>query len=197
METSETSEIIKNEDTQEKYAFVLAFAATCWKRIWVSAILYCKHQKIPLSTSVILKCLKYNLLCLNGIFYEIEPYLKKALIQGFLMPKEYEKKPYVKRAVQLFGETYKISKLKDQSEKKKAELKFINNYAFDITLDKNKDNEMKDIITNIPNYKENADKHCSFCELIELWDIEIGIYEFKNIYQELIIYSLLQILSEE
>jgi hypothetical protein len=184
------------ENSKEKYSFVLAFSATCWKRIWYCIILYCNHQKTQVTNSIILKCLKYNLLCPTGIFFEIEPYLKKALTEGFLMPKEYGSNFYIKRSVRLFGETYKISKIKDKEEKKKSEMKFIHSFAATVFTDKKKEKEKElfDIIKKIPNFEKN-EKHCTFCELIENWDIEIGLCEFENIYQELIIYSLLQILS--
>ena len=157
---------------QEKYAFTLAFIAIFWKRILSTTILFCKHQNINFKSSEILKCLKYNLLSPTGFFYEVEPYLKKAFKNGFLMHGEFKDNIYIKEAIQLFGETYKISKIEGEEERKKYEMKFIYNFGYDAFNEDEKNNEYKDIIKNIPNFKENIEnienienKHCTFCEL--------------------------------
>ena len=166
----------------EKYAFILAWTAVIWKRIWRCAYLYSEHQNIPLNTDVILKCLKYNLLSPTGIVKEILPSLEKALTQGFLMPNEYEKNKYVKNAVKLFGESYKISK------NQKGEKEFIKNYSSKIDEKEDKD------ILNVKTDKK--DSHCEFCHLISVWDIELGLYEFDNTYQVILLYTLLKILDD-
>ena len=183
METAEISNKEKEkkeiEDTKEKYAFIISFTAVCWQKIWLTSLIYCQQKKISITNSVILKSLKYELLSTKGVFFEIEPFLRKALLQGFLMPKEYNGNEYVKKAIQLFGESYKISKIIDKEEKRIAEIKFMNNYVY--TLFKNK-----------KEYKTDE----NFCELIESWDIELGLYEFQSVFQELIVCSLFQILNE-
>jgi len=187
---------MENLELNENYSFILAFTATCWKRIWYSMFLYCEHRKINYSNSIILKCLKYDLLSPTGIFAEIEPFLTKALKNGFLMPNEFKNNINAKRAILLFNETYEISKIKNLEEKRKAEIKFIHSHASSVFTDNEKEKEFECILKNIPDFKKKEDKHCSFCELIEIWDIELCIYSTKNIYQELILYSILQILNQ-
>lgn len=166
----------------EKYAFILAWTAVIWKRILRCAYLYSEHQNIPINNDVILKCLKYNLLSPTGIVQEIMPSLEKALTQGFLMPKEYEKNKYVKSAIKLFGDTYKISK--DQ----KGEKEFIKNYSSQVSEKDDSD------ILNVK--AENKDSHCSFCYFIDVWDIQLGLYEFPNSYYVILLYTLLKILED-
>jgi len=163
---------------KEKYAFILAWTASIWKRILRCAYLYSEHQNIPINNDIILKSLKYNLLSSTGIVKELLPSLKKALIQGFLMPKEYEDNKYVKRAVKMFGEAYKIS----MSET--GELEFIKKHAS--VFDKDEDKDILNVKT------EAEESHCSFCKLMDVWNIDLGIYEFKDNFQIIILYSLLK-----
>ena len=173
----------ENNKEEEKYAFILAWTAVVWKRIWRCAYLYSEHQNIPVNTDVVLKSLKYNLLSPTGIVEEILPSLKKALTQGFLMPKEYEHNKYVKKAVKLFGETYRISK------NRTGEKEFINNYVS--TFDEKEDDDILNI------YADKKDSHCSFCHLVDSWNIELGLYDFKEYLQVILLYCLLKILEEK
>jgi len=175
------------EIDQEKYSFILAWSASIWKRILNCVDIYSKHQNLDINADIVMKCLKYNILSPTGIAEEMLPSLKLALTQGFLLPKEYEKNKYVKRAVSLFGEAYNISKIPDKYIRKKKEKEFIKQHSCDI--DKN---EEKDIL-KIKSDKKDA--HCSFCQLVKVWDIELGLYTFKNPYHSLLIYTLLSILD--
>ena len=171
------------EIDKEKNAFILSWSVSIWKRIWASSYLYCKHQNISLTADVVLKCFKYNILSPTGIIHEMLPSLKLALTQGFLMPKEYKNNKYVKRAVSLFGEAYKILKYPD-----KKKLDFIKEYAYDID-----EKEYKDIL----NVKcDKLDEHCCFCKMVKIWDIELVLYDFDDSYHALLIYMLLNILDE-
>ncbi len=185
--------LIKNL-SKEQYAFFLSFAASCFKRICSTLILYSKHNNKVLSSINLMKCIKYNMLSPTGIFNEIEPYLLKALEQGFLMPNEFKKNLYAERAISLFSDTYKIGSVKDEKIKKRMEYNFIHNFASDIDFKDKK--EEKDIIKNIPNYEENklGNEHiCSFCELVNIW--EIGNLYTLDYHQNIITYFILRNLN--
>ena len=186
----------------EKNTFLLCFLRIIWRRIFCCLVLYCEHNRTPPTSNIVLKCLKYNLLSPTGIVRKIKPYLIKAFTQGFLMPKEFRTNKYVKKSVKMFEEAYKISKLKDNEIKNKEEIKFIYSYASRAFSDEEPyifENEqesidcMKDLLID-PRYK--IDKHCYFCELIEAWDIEIGLVKYKDFYDELITCSLLHTLEK-
>jgi hypothetical protein len=136
-------------------ALILCFSAIIWKRIFSCLFVYAKYKNIPLSTTDLLKCLKYNLLAPTGLVQKLRPYLLKALTDGFLMPQDSEKDPYVKKAISLFGEAYKVALKED----KKQETHFIHKYASNIFSDEDysiAQNEVeavdliKDIYSNIP-----------------------------------------------
>jgi len=181
MEISKQTEQEKSMQ-QEKYAFILAWTAVIWKRIWRCSILYSEYQNIPINTDIILKCLKYNLLSPTGIVEEILPSLEKALTQGFLMPKEYEKNKYVKNSIKLFGEAYRIAR------HEKGEKEFIKKYASEFTED-----DDKDIISQKLDCKDKKE----FCQLVDSWNIELGLYEFKDNIRPILLYYLLKILDEK
>lgn len=167
---------------EEKDAFILAWSVSIWKRIWICAYLYCEHQNVPLSTNIIWKSLKYNLLSPDGITLQILPHLEKALSQGFLMPKEYKNETYVKRAIALFGETFRLIRFDD----KKKQKEMIKDIVFSIT-NEDKEKEIKDIKTEkIEGY------HCSFCQAMDVWDIELALYMPKNQVHQELIYTILK-----
>jgi hypothetical protein len=158
---------------EEKKAFVLAWKIIIWKKIWYCMQLYCDHNNITISTNSFLKSLKYNLLSPEGIANQMLPLLKKALNQGFLMPNEYKDNEYVKKAISLFGETFKLSKSGD-SEYKLMSLHISEDYE-----------KYKEI------YTKPHSNDCVFCKTIESWDIEIGLYIPQDEYHLLLIKSIL------
>jgi hypothetical protein len=168
------------ESNNEKEAFLLAWTASIWKRIWRCMYLYCNHKNIPVSTAILLKCLKYNLLCPTGIVSQLIPQLEKAFKQGFLMPKEYENNEYVKRAIRLFGEAYRIANITDLEKREKEESDFIHNFSSTICTDKEEYIKKEEVeIISFPHFEisPNTQTHsCSFCELVDAWDIEITLY---------------------
>ena len=164
---------------KEQYAFISAWSASIWKRIWRCAIIYSKHQNIPITHDVVLKCFKYNILSPTGIVQEMLPSLKQALKQGFLMPKEYGINKYVKRAVALFGEAY--------SEKLN-----IKEYAH--KMDETNKEEYKDILGVRCDKK---DEHCCFCQLIKVWDIDLNLFEFEDNYHALLVYCLIDLVNDK
>lgn len=184
---------------KEKYAFILAFTASIWKRIWHTMILYCEHQCCTISTVSLLKSLKYNLLSPTGIVSELEPFLEKALTDGFLMPKYYKSNSYVERAIRLYGDTYKISSIEDSIKRKEEEIKFIKDYVSSVfTEDETKkDKERDDIIKNFENFKMENGKHvCEFCDLIDIWDIDVSLLQIKYPIHNIIATSLIKCLTE-
>ncbi len=219
--------------------FILAFMAIIWRRVWITTAIYCEHNKINISKEVVLKALKYNIFSRAGIGNTLKPYIAKALSDGFLMPKFYEKSIYATRAVKLYKPAHAIVKLRNR----KDELDFLKTYAFkvfetDNTMVKEVADESKDTLKDIetserPERSEsdissdfvsdisisdenlaennsaenNSDEStnskqtegtpdpalfqlqerckCKLCELIDSWDINIGlIYSedpFKNV----------------
>jgi hypothetical protein len=178
----------------EKNAFVLAWSASIWKRIWRCVFLYCDHKNIPITSSIVIKCLKYNVLCPTGIVAQILPFLEKALVQGFLMPKEYEKNEYVKRAIRLFGEAYRI--VKDSNSENNEKKAFIREFSSTICTDKEqyRREEEKDIIS-IPGFISkniNSTKHyCTFCDLVDAWDIDLSLYTPQSYTYAILLQNLI------
>ena len=175
-------ELSQENKEQERYAFILSWTAVIWRRIWRCSNIYSEYFNIPINTDIILKCLKYNLLSPTGIVEEILPSLEKALTQGFLMPKEYEQNKYVKNAIKLFGEAYRIARYE------KGEKEFIKNYTSEFNDDTD---ENKDI------FREKIQDRKEFCELVDSWNIELGLYEFKDNIRPILLYSLLKTLYEK
>lgn len=183
----------------EKLAFILAWSASIWKRIWRCAYVYCEHQNKEVTSDIILKCLKYNLLCPTGIVSQMVPSLETALSKGFLMPKEYENNEYVKRAVRLFGDAYKIAKIEGEEEQKKEIINFISSFAATISQDKeeSKKKEIGDILSKVDKKGifYGAGHKCNFCDLVEAWDINLSLYIPPTQLHALLLCSLLKILE--
>ena len=172
----------------EKKSFLLAFSAVIWKRIWASVLLYSEYNNVDVSSDIVLKCLKYNLLSPTGIVDDMKPFLTKALKNGFLMPKEYSDNIYAKKAIQLFGEAYKTCK----GENRIDEIDFIHSYASKVLYEDSKNVE--------ENKREKKDLLCAlsekeFCSLVDVWDIEMGLISEKDPYFEIVKYSLLSALT--
>lgn len=196
----------------EKEAFVLAWSASIWKRIWRCILLYCNHQNISVTSTIMMKCLKYNLLCPTGIVFQMLPYLEKAFLQGFLMPREYEKNEYVRRAIRLFGEAYRIVKLSndnievDNIQKNEGEkILFMRDYSSTISTDKEqyRKEEEEDILafpgftsTNSKNNTNNTKHQCSFCELVDAWDIDLTLYTTQSSIHTILLQTLLLALKK-
>ena len=174
-------------------AFLISWSAIVLKRIIRCSYLYCDHQKIDLDAKVLLKCLKYNLFAPTGIVYQLVPYLEKALKNGFLMPKEYSDNDCVKKAVRLFGDAYRISQISDVEMQKKEANIFLIKVLESFSSEANNEKENKDILS-IPNYKK-TENCCTFCDLIDAWDIDVSLCNSETHYHSLLLYTLLQILS--
>ena len=176
----------------EKNSFLLCFTAIIWKRIFSCLVVYCEHKSIALNSNDILKCLKYNLLAPTGLVERLKPYIIKALINNFLMPKDYEDNVYVKNAIKLFSQAYRISELHN----KKKEIEFIHSYASKAFLESaENEQEIKDLITDVVN-----DKNTDFdkiVNLIDLWDVELGLVNSDDPYFNLMKYYLLMALNNK
>jgi hypothetical protein len=184
-------------------ALILCFSAIIWKRIFSCLFVYAKYKKIALSTADLLKCLKYNLLAPTGLVQKLRPYLLKALADGFLMPQDSEKDHYVKKAIFLFGEAYKVA----LEENKKQETHFIHKYASNIFSDEEYNiaqNEIeavdliKDIYSNIPKdiyLNPSEDVYVKYCELIDAWDVDLSLAYSDDPYFNLLKISLLSAIN--
>ena len=162
-----------NVSEDEKYAFILAWKAVIWKEIWSCMQTYCEHKNIPYCSNSLMKSMKFNTFSPKGIVNDMLPLLKRALNQGFLMPNEYKNNDNVKKAINLFGETFKISK---SSIKEETAMKFISEY----------------ISKNIEKKEIKHDEDCSFCELIEVWDIDMNLYMPEDPYYLMLIHCLIK-----
>ena len=143
----------------EKNAFLLCFSTIIWKRIFSCLVLYSEYKQIELSSDNVLKCFKYNLLAPSGFVEILKPYILKALNTGFLMPKDYQDNIYVKRAIKLFSEAYRISENQDEDYRNKKEKEFIYSYAGKIFCEdepfaSENIQEAKDIINDITKLNE-------------------------------------------
>jgi len=119
---------IPDEPSQNVQTFILAFMAIIWRRVWITTSIYCDHNKLKISSDVILKCLKYNIFSKAGIGNNIKPYVIKALNDGFLMPQFYKQNLYATRAVKLFKTAYEIVKSDDRDK----DMEFIRKYALSV-----------------------------------------------------------------
>lgn len=154
-----TGLVIPDEPSLNIKTFLLAFMAIVWRRVWITTVIYCEHNRLKLSSDVVLKCLKFNIFSEAGIGNTIKPYIIKAFKDGFLMPQFYEKNIYASRAVKLYKKAFEIVKLKNE----KLETEFIKEYALSIfdTDEKNVTEvaeETNDAVNNINNpTNDNSD----------------------------------------
>jgi hypothetical protein len=165
-------------DNIEKETFLLCFSASIWKRIWRTAYLYAELKNISCNSAILIKSMKYNLFCRSGLLYQLLPLLHTAINQGFLMPKEYEKNEYAKRAIKIFGESYRLCKHNEQAciiDRDKQINKFLHEFASTICSDplEYRNQEKTDILASFKN-KEN------FIETIDSWDIDISLFILSN-----------------
>jgi hypothetical protein len=119
---------IPDEPSDNIKTFILVFMAIIWRRVWITTAIYCEHNKINLHSSVVLKALKYNIFSEAGIGHTLQPYIVKALTDGFLMPKFYENNIYATRAVKLYKKGYEIVKTKNRQK----EIQFLKDYAMSV-----------------------------------------------------------------
>ena len=117
-----------NEPNDNIKTFILIFMAIIWRRVWITTVIYCEHNKVNISKKIVLMALKFNTYSTAGIGNTLKPYITKAMIDGFLMPKFYEKNLYATRAVNLYKSGYEIVKKRNRY----AEIKFLKDYAFKV-----------------------------------------------------------------
>lgn len=159
--------------------FVLIFTSIIWRRIWVSTYVYSKHNKIKISTNVLLKSLKFNIFSDAGIVHQLKYYIDIALKDGFILPNISRNNKYATIAVNIFKKAYK-------SIKKGKEDSFIQKYGLSILGTNKKENDKED--NNNTNEKELLEEinlslfdetcmngTCRMCQLINSWDINEAI----------------------
>jgi hypothetical protein len=215
MKTGTSLNVLDEPDMNIK-TFILCFTSIIWRRVWITAIIYCKHNNIKNNRSVILNALKYNVFSDAGIGHVLMPYIREALTKGFLMPKTYEKNLYAMRAVMLYSKAYNIIKTED----KDAEKKFIHDYMTSVFTDEKNtiEEESKDTLNisdcndNINNNKNNHDDKddgavidmilsdpipcdCKLCELVNSWDVNIDLVYSDDPYQNILMQGLMNTLS--
>lgn len=171
-----------NEDTNCENndnikTFILVFMAIIWRRVLITSLIYCEHNKVKICKDIILKALKFNIYSPVGITNIIKPYINKALKDGFLMPRDYRKNIYVTRAIKLYKDGYDVIK----SNVRLGEIDFLSNYALTIfSTDeadiKLVDEEKKDILEYVGDDHLNdiIDERictCKLCDLVNSWDI--------------------------
>ena len=187
-----------DEPSDNIKTFILIFMAIIWRRVWITTMIYCDHNKITITKDVVLKALKFNIYSEAGIGNTLKPYIIKALKDGFLMPQDYSKNVYATRAIKLYKSAYNIVRMKDRDE----EVKFLKEYAFkvfdinnNITNDITEEN--KDIINSITRGDHNNDLEnegneclCKMCELVDSWDINESLIFSSDPFQNTIMKGL-------
>ena len=160
----------------EKESFLLCFCAVIWRKVWNDVVIYCNTKSIDITSDIILKCFKCNLLAPCRIVEIVKPFLIRALKNGFLMPQEFKQNKDVELAIRLFGEAYKICQIQNEQVKKNAQFYFI--------IDQTLNNKIQNIIDE------------NFAEMIDIWDIEMGLIVSEDPYFNLIQYHLLSFLQK-
>ncbi len=161
--------------------FALCFLSVIWRRILITVSIYCQYKKISMNTNIVLKCLKYNILSPTGIGYNFKRYFIKTLKVGFLMPEDYKEEKYVEKAIKLFCPVYHILN-------KGKEIEFIQQYS-SVGFQKPDEieKETKDVLLKY-DCKE-------LCNLIDLWDINLGLISTDDPYQKFLLYGILSIFN--
>lgn len=141
---------IPDEPSLNIKTFLLVFSAIIWRRVWITAAIYCEHNNMKLDKPTVLKSLKFNVFSEFGIGSVIRPYIVKSLTDGFMMPQFYEQNFYATRAVKLFKPAFEIIKANDRDK----EIKFIQDYSmciFDINENKAEEtaNEIRDLVEEL------------------------------------------------
>lgn len=179
----------------EQVAFCLSWSAIILKRILTCTYLYCDHQKIDIDSTVFLKCLKYNLFAPTGIVAELVPYLQKAFKQGFLMPKEYNDNECVKKAIRLFGEAYRLTTVRDKEIQKREAGLFLEKILESFSSEVKNKKEITAIL-NLPDFFTKENPHqCSFCQLVDSWDINLALFSSDSKYHAILLYTLISLLQ--
>lgn len=196
-------------DDGSSKTFILSFIAIIWRRVWITSVIYSKHNNINISHIIILKCFKYNIFSDAGIANDIKPYITKALADGFLMPQFYRKNKNATKAINLFSQVYEIVKTNDKNK----EYEFIRNYALEIFNNNELSREeTQEITTNNSDPKNNHEItsnnfdsesknninfnsiiisnricKCKLCEVIDSWDVNIDLIYSDDPFQTLLI----------
>ena len=142
--------------------FILTFMAIVWRRVWITASIYADHNKLNLSKDIILKSLKFNVFSPSGIGGTIKPYIKKALIDGFLMPHYSNENIYVARAINMFKPAHDIV----MNGSRVDEIKFIKDYAMSVfNIQTEKMNEVSDETKDILNLNVETNDSTTYSDL--------------------------------
>jgi hypothetical protein len=197
--------------------FILVFNGIIWRRVWITTVVYCEHNKVSISKNIVLMSLKFNIYANVGIYNTLKPYIRKALGDGFLMPNFYRENLYATRAVNLYKSGYEIVKKRNIYD----EIKFLKDCAFKVFDSENIQSndileETNDIISSIeksekydatkdispintideklfPSYKKNMCR-CKMCYLVNSWDISEGLIFSDDIFQNTIMKVLSSVL---
>lgn len=201
-----------DEPSDNIKTFILVFMAIIWRRVWITTLIYCKHNNINICKNIVLKSLKFNIFSSAGIGHTLKPYITKALEDGFLMPQYFNQNIYATRAVKLYGPAYKIIKSRSKSE----EIKFLKDYTLSILdndIAEEKKDAMKLVGIEFDNASDNNDTtsdttsdtektfipidrcKCKICELIDSWDVNVDLIYSKDPYQNIIMKGLMSVLD--
>ncbi len=198
-----------DEQSINDKTFILCFIAIIWRRVWITSIIYCNHNKIKNNRVIILKSLKYNIFSNAGIFYTLKPYIKESLTTGFLMPKFFNKNVYATKSVKLYKLAYETVKLED----KIAEIKFIHDYMMilfsqgiknieelNVELQDTLDTvyETNPIDNNTYSTKDHRSQTvCKFCTLFDDLDVNVDLLLVfsKDPYQIMLMNGLMNTIN--
>lgn len=178
-----------------KSAFLISFVAVVWRRVWLTAIVYCHHNKKQVSDDEILKCLKFHIFSPLGIGHQIKFALLKSLLLEHLDPEDCDNE-HVCNAVQIYPEAYRIVLSGDEVDQHN----FISTYAREIISTERK-NVLKLVLQIKSLEKEygTTEDHtlCNLCSSIEEYShVNVRSKNSTDPYWNIIIEGLLNMLHD-
>lgn len=169
---------------KEKEVMYLCFGCEIWKQIWLKCRIYSYYKRVDIDIDLLWKSFKFNLFSPVGAYYSLQPYLSKALKQGFLMPQECSKE--AERSILLFSRIYEIMKydfsFSDFSKEEKQGNKRLREFFLEQCIGAFEISYFSFIFLDLKNIEGN-DKHAkldNLCSLMDAWDINIDLIDFSD-----------------
>ena len=186
---------------KEKEVMYLCFGCEIWKQIWLKCRIYSYYKRVDIDINLLWKSFKFNLFSPVGAYYSLQPYLSKALKQGFLMPQECSKE--AERSILLFSRIYEIMKyssasaflgtgahkdfsFSDFSKEEKQGNKRLREFFLEQCIGAFEISYFSFIFLDLKNIEGN-DKHAkldNLCALMDAWDINIDLIDFSSSFSD-------------